>query len=57
MDGLTYGAKIDTSTGHFAMISDEELETLTPADKSNNGNVTDSDKDALRQHHNFFINS
>jgi hypothetical protein len=32
MDGLTYGAKIDTSTGHFEMISDAELEEITPAD-------------------------
>jgi hypothetical protein len=57
MDGITYGARIDSSTGHFEMISDEELETITPADKSNSGNFTDSDKDQLRQHHNFFINS
>ena len=58
MDGLTYGAKIDTSTGHFEMISDAELEEITPADtKSSYGNVSDSEKDQLRQHHNFFLNS
>jgi replicative DNA helicase len=58
MDGLTYGAKIDTSTGHFEMISDAELEEITPADtKSSYGNVSDSEKEQLRQHHNFFLNN
>ena len=57
MDGITYGARIDSSTGHFEMISDQELETITPADRPTSGNFTDSDKDQLRQHHNFFINS
>ena len=58
MDGLTYGAKIDTSTGHFEMISDAELEEITPAEtKSSYGQVSDSEKEQLRQHHNFFLNN
>jgi hypothetical protein len=58
MDGLTYGAKIDTSTGHFEIISDDELESITPADtKSSFGQVTDSEKEQLRQFNNFFLNS
>ncbi len=58
MDGLTYGAKVDTSTGHFEMISDAELEDITPADtKTSYGQVTDSEKDQLRQFNNFFLNS
>lgn len=58
MDGLTYGAKIDTSMGLFETISDNELESITPADtKQNYGQVTDSEKEQLRQHHNFFLNN
>lgn len=58
MDGLTYGAKIDTSTGHFEMITDDELETITPASKPvSYGEVTDSDKEQLRQFNNFFLNN
>lgn len=58
MDGLTYGAKIDTSMGLFETISDDELESITPADtKQNYGQVTDSEKEQLRQHHNFFLNT
>jgi len=58
MDGLTYGAKIDTSTGHFNMISDAELEEITPAEtKSSYGQISDSEKEQLRQHHNFFLNN
>jgi replicative DNA helicase len=58
MDGLTYGAKIDTSTGHFEIISDDELESITPAEsKQNFGSVTDTEKDQLRQFSNFFLNS
>ena len=58
MDGLTYGAKIDTSTGLFEMISDDELESITPADtKQSYGQVSDSEKEQLRQHHNFFLNN
>lgn len=58
MDGLTYGAKIDTSTGLFEMISDDELESITPAEtKQSFGQVSDSEKEQLRQHHNFFLNN
>jgi len=58
MDGLTYGAKINTSTGLFEMISDDELESITPAEtKQSYGQVSDSEKEQLRQHHNFFLNS
>ena len=58
MDGLTYGSKIDTSTGLFEMISDEELETITPAEtKQSYGQVSNTEKDQLRQHHQFFLNS
>jgi hypothetical protein len=58
MDGLTYGAKIDTSMGLFETISDDELESITPADtKQNYGQVSDSEKEQLRQHHNFFLNN
>ena len=58
MDGLTYGAKIDTSTGYFDMISDDELESITPADtKQNSGPVSDTEKEQLRQFSNFFLNS
>ena len=58
MDGLTYGAKIDSATGHFTMISDEELESITPAEtKQSYGQVSDNEKDQLRQHHQFFLNS
>ena len=31
MDGLTFGAKADVSTGTFELISEEELENITPA--------------------------
>jgi replicative DNA helicase len=60
MDGLTYGAKIDTSTGHFEIISDAELEDITPPTSqiSNFSNgVSESDKAALRQYQNFFLNT
>jgi hypothetical protein len=58
MDGLTYGAKIDTSMGLFETISDDELESITPADtKQSYGQVSDSEKEQLRQHHNFFLNN
>ena len=57
MDGLTYGAKIDTSTGKFDIISDDELENITPASKPSYGEVTDSDKETLRQFNQFFLNS
>ena len=60
MDGLTYGAKVDTSTGHFEIISDAELEDITPPSPptSNFSNgVSESDKAALRQYQNFFLNT
>jgi len=60
MDGLTYGAKIDTSTGHFKIISDVELENITPplSQSSNFSNsISESDKSALRQYQNFFLNT
>jgi len=58
MDGLTYGAKIDTSTGAFEIISDDELENITPASKpASYGEVSDSDKEQLRQFSNFFLNN
>jgi len=60
MDGLTYGAKVDTSTGHFEIISDAELEDITPPSPQtpnfSNG-VSESDKAALRQYQNFFLNT
>jgi len=56
MDGLTYGARIDTSTGHFEIITDAELEDLTPTQPQRfQSGVTDQDKEALRQHSNFFL--
>jgi replicative DNA helicase len=58
MDGLTYGAKIDTSTGLFEIISDDELENITPASKPTSyGEVTDSEKETLRQFNSFFLNN
>ena len=60
MDGLTYGAKVDTSIGHFEIISDAELEDITPPSPptSNFSNgVSESDKAALRQYQNFFLNT
>jgi replicative DNA helicase len=58
MDGLTYGAKIDTSTGNFEIISDDELENITPASKpASYGEVTDSEKQTLREFNNFFLNN
>ena len=60
MDGLTYGAKVDTSTGNFEIISDAELEDITPPSPptSNFSNgVSESDKAALRQYQNFFLNT
>jgi replicative DNA helicase len=58
MDGLTYGAKIDTSTGLFEIISDDELENITPASKPTSyGEVTDSEKQTLREFNNFFLNN
>jgi replicative DNA helicase len=58
MDGLTYGAKIDTSTGNFEIISDDELENITPASKPTSyGEVTDSEKQTLREFNNFFLNN
>ena len=58
MDGLTYGAKIDTSTGAFEIISDDELENITPASKPTSyGEVTSSEKETLRQFNQFFLNS
>jgi len=60
MDGLTYGARVDTSTGHFEIISDAELEDITPPSPqpSNFSNgVSESDKAALRQYQNFFLNT
>ena len=60
MDGLTYGAKVDTSTGHFEIISDAELEDITPPSpqSSNFSNgISESDKAALRQYQNFFLNT
>jgi replicative DNA helicase len=56
MDGLTYGARIDTSTGHFEIITDAELEDLTTTQPQRfQSGVTDQDKEALRQHSNFFL--
>jgi len=56
MDGLTYGARIDTSTGRFEIITDAELEDLTPTQPQRfQSGVTDQDKEALRQHSNFFL--
>jgi replicative DNA helicase len=58
MDGLTYGAKIDTSTGLFEIISDDELENITPASKPTSyGEVTESEKQTLREFNNFFLNN
>jgi len=60
MDGLTYGARVDTSTGHFEIISDAELEDITPPSPqpSNFSNgISESDKAALRQYQNFFLNT
>ena len=60
MDGLTYGARVDTSTGHFEIISDAELEDITPPSpqSSNFSNgISESDKAALRQYQNFFLNT
>jgi hypothetical protein len=31
MDGLTFGAKADVSTGTFEIIPEEELDSITPA--------------------------
>jgi replicative DNA helicase len=52
MDGLTYGVKADTSTGHFEVHDydpDVEFEndTLTP-NKQNNGNFDQFDKQTLK---------
>jgi hypothetical protein len=30
MDGLTFGAKADVSTGTFEIVSEEELESIQP---------------------------
>lgn len=38
MDGITYGAKADVSTGTFELISEEELESITPASPQPNTN-------------------
>jgi hypothetical protein len=44
--------------GLFETISDDELESITPADtKQSYGQVSDSEKEQLRQHHNFFLNN
>lgn len=48
-DGMTFGAKIDTSTGHFEFISDDELESLTPSKSSKNGGLSDSERSFLNQ--------
>jgi replicative DNA helicase len=53
-DGLTFGSKIDTSMGVFEIISDDELESITPSAKP--GEVSDREKSYLRQQQQFFLN-
>tara|TARA_R110000824_G_scaffold213712_1_gene400002 strand:+ start:1177 stop:2547 length:1371 start_codon:yes stop_codon:yes gene_type:complete len=61
MDGLTFGVKADTSTGHFEVHDyNEDDELVTNRPQSRPGEIDNWDKDHLSQQSvtkNFFINS
>jgi len=61
MDGLTFGVKADTSTGHFEVHDyDEDDELVTNRQSTHPGEIDNWDKDHLSHQDvtkNFFINS
>jgi replicative DNA helicase len=55
IDGLTFAAKIDASTGHFILSSDDDfISTPTPKIQSFNDPISNSEKEKLS---NFFLNN
>jgi len=60
MDGLTFGVKADTSTGHFEVHDYDEDDELVTNQQSHPGEIDNWDKDHLSNQEvtkNFFINS
>ena len=50
MDGMTFGAKIDTSTGHFEIFDADNDDFITPPPQQTSYGTVDSfDKSILKQ--------
>ena len=57
MDGLTFGAKADVSTGTFEIVSEEELETIAPAVQSYTNDGSDNFSLTTRENASQFLNN